>query len=117
MKNIFTIISIVLFAINSIAGLVLSSYSSFNWISADIAITLSMILRQILNSSSASHGMKIGSNFILTFFALTSFVLAVVMPAYIQDNFIFILCLVSVSIQLLIAIVPKYFTSISNTNK
>lgn len=117
MKSILRTISIVFLVINTVAGLVLSSYNAFNWISSDIAILIGLVFRLILNSSNASDGMKISFNFILTFFTITSFLLAVLMPPVIKDNLIFIFLMISISIQILIAIIPKYLTSISNSNQ
>ncbi len=117
MKKILTIVAIVILIINSISGLVLSSYSLFNWLCADVAIILGLVFHLVLNKSSASDGMKISFNLIISFFTIISFLLAVVMPSNIKNNLIFIFLIISISIQILIGIIPKYFTALSNSNK
>jgi hypothetical protein len=118
MKNIFAVISIIFILINSLVGLLFSSYDEFNWIFADLCIIISLVFRWILNQSDASDGMKISFNFILSFFSLLSLVLAIVMPAHAKDNLILVLLIISMSFQFLIAIIPKYFSLLNNkTNK
>ena len=113
MRRIFIYTAIVFLLINTAAGILLSSYDSFNWVLADITIVFSVLLRMVFNKSSASDGMKISFNFILSFFEFCSFILAVIMNPYFIDNLLFICFLVVISIQLLIVILPKNFTKIS----
>jgi hypothetical protein len=115
MKKIFTLIAIVILLVNTLTGLILTSYSLMNWLMADFAIILGLFCRLILNRSSASDGMKISFNFILSFFTLISFILAVLMPDKLKDNLILIFLIISIAIQGLIGVVPRYFTEMGNS--
>jgi hypothetical protein len=57
--------------------------------------------------------MKISFSIIMLFFIFISFILAVILPSNLKNNFILISLILSISIQILIAIIPKYFTAIS----
>jgi hypothetical protein len=47
---------------------------------------------------------------------LASFILAIIMPSNLKDNLVFIFLILSISMQILIALIPKYFTAISCSN-
>lgn len=110
MKKILITIFIALLVLNTLTGLVISYYKPFNWMISNFIIMLSVSFVYLLNKSSTSDGMKIGFISILSFFSVTSFLLAVILPPYIEDNLILICLLLSVSIQLLTLIIPKYLT-------
>jgi hypothetical protein len=60
--------------------------------------------------------MKISAIFIFSFFSLTSFILAIVSAPKIKDNLILILLFISVTIQISIAVIPKYFILTSQSS-
>jgi hypothetical protein len=117
MKRILNIITILILGVNSISGLILTSYGTFNWICADVTIIIGYFSHYRLNSSKASDGMKISLNFILALFSISSFCLAVAMPPFIKDNLVFVFLVLSISVQLTIAILPSYLISISKPIK
>jgi len=108
-----SIIFLLAIIINTSAGIILKDFRFTNLLISDAVIVLSFILQTKLIQSKASDGFKIALTFIAPIFSLTSFILAVLLPNKIENNFLLILLLISVSIQIAISIIPKI---ISKTN-
>lgn len=105
MSKITSYIGLLLIAVNTIIGLLISNYLPFNWLSVDVILIINTILLSRLSSEKISDGYKISLSFIYPFLCFVSIVLALLSPEKFKDNyyligFIFIL-LIEVSLFLI----------------
>jgi hypothetical protein len=105
MSKITIYIGSLLIAVNTIIGLLISNYSTFNWLAVDAILIINTILLSRLSSEKMSDGYKISLSFIYPFLSIVSIVLAVLSPDKFKDNyyligFIFII-LIEVSLFLI----------------
>lgn len=111
MYKIFFIVAIL---INTSACFILKDYKLNNLILSNAVLVLSFFLQIKLLNSKASDGFKVAITVLSPFFSLISFVIAVILPNKIESNFLLILLLITISIQIMLSIIPEYFT---NTTK
>jgi hypothetical protein len=107
MKNIIKIIFLLAFIINTCAFIILKDYKFINLVISDSVIVLSFLLQMKFYKSNASDGFKIALTFIAPIFSLISFILAVLLPNNLENNFFLILLIISVSIQILLTTIPQ----------
>jgi hypothetical protein len=110
MKNIFAYIGLILILLNSLIGLIISSYSTFNWLTNDIILLINTILLSLIANSKQKDGFKISFSFILPIIGLIQLILGMKMVNHLEDNYklIFIICLFI--IQLLFVLFGKIFS-------
>lgn len=96
MKNSILIVGFSLVVLNTVIGLVLSGYSNFNFLFADIGILLSTGFLYYLLNSSIVDGFKIGVGFFIVLLGIARFICSVISPEKIEDNIalIIFICLV-----------------------
>jgi hypothetical protein len=96
MKNSILIVGISLLVLNTVIGLVLSGYSNFNFLFADLSILLTTGFMYYLLNSSIADGFKIGLGFFTVLLGLGKFSCAVFSPERIENNIAFIIfvCLI-----------------------
>ena len=70
MKNVVLIIGVILLAFNTLAGLIISVYSPFNYLMADLSILLTAVIIWWLAVSNYSGAIKIG---LTVLFSVTGF--------------------------------------------
>ena len=114
MKRIITIICLILFFVNTLAGIIISSYNNLIWVAADLIILLNYIFTIFLFNSNSSDGMKIGICFTNGLIFIFTLFLNIKMPDKIEDNFYLLAILTLLSIQLFLVVSSKYFKKISN---
>jgi hypothetical protein len=114
MKNIFTYIGLILILLNSLIGLISSSYSTFNWVTNDVIILLNTVLLSLIANSKQKDGFKISFSFILPIIGLVQLILGTMIENKLEDNYklIFIICLFVV--QLLFVLLGKVFSKYVN---
>lgn len=110
MKSIFTYIGIILILLNSLIGIISSSYITFNWLTNDVIILLNTVLLSLVANSKQKDGFKISFSFLLPILGLGQFILGTLMENQLEDNYklIFIICLFIV--QLLFMLLGKVFS-------
>ena len=87
MKNSFLVLGGLLVLINTMIGLVFSSYNPFNIVMADISILLSTTLIYGAYKSKMADGFKIGFTILFAITGLIRFVCSVVSLAHLMKHF------------------------------
>jgi ABC-type lipoprotein release transport system permease subunit len=110
MRNIFTYIGLILILLNSLIGLISSSYSTFNWVTNDVILLLNTVLISLVANSKQKDGFKISFSFLLPVIGLVQLILGSMMMNQFEDNhkLIFIICLFM--IQLFFVLLGKVFS-------
>nr|WP_315142042.1 hypothetical protein [uncultured Flavobacterium sp.] len=85
-----------LFVVNTLFGLIISSYSPLNWVVVDAILSINILLLYKISTSKMNNGFKVSLSFIFPSLGMISTVLAVLSPDKLKDNyyligFIFIL--------------------------
>ena len=93
--------------LNSIIGLILNVYDTFNWITNDVIILFNMLIMLQLTQLSVKDGFKIGLGFLFPIMAIMEFTLGVLLKNKFEDNFYLILILILVFMQILMLIVGR----------
>ncbi|MCH2229280.1 MAG: hypothetical protein MK105_02955 [Crocinitomicaceae bacterium] len=88
MKNIFLIGGILTLIFNTIAGLVLSSYHSMNWIIGDVSILFTTILIVALYSKYMENAFKAAFSFLFLIAGFIRFLICFFIPPQIQNNWL-----------------------------
>ena len=111
MKNIYIIIGLVVVFINSIIGMIFTTYETFNWLTADVVIILNIILLQVLYYMNISDGFKIALNFIFIVIGFSSFILSIILDNKIEDNILLSSIIVLFSLQVILLILTNALKS------
>ena len=93
--------------LNSIVGLILSSYDIFNWVVNDIVILFNTCFFVYLAVSNIKDGFKFGISFLFVFIAIIQFILGLFMESTSNDNWLLIIMLVTIFIQLGLVLFTK----------
>jgi hypothetical protein len=86
MKNLVLIIGALLIALNTAAGLIVSDYGLFNYLTVDASLALSAAILYWLAVSTAATGFKIGLTVLFFFTGLARMVCLIVAPSGLKDN-------------------------------
>ena len=86
MKNSILLIGGIITFLNTIIGLIVSGYSGFNMVFADVSILISTGIIYYLFQSTIADGFKIGLGFVFIITGLVRFLSAVFSSEEIQDN-------------------------------
>ena len=107
MKNIYIIIGAVVVLINSLIGLIFSSYHSLNWLSSDIIIIINAVLLHLLAHSKINDGFKVALTFIFPIFGFISFCFSLSMVDKVENNISLVGILILTSIQIIFLIIAN----------
>lgn len=107
MKNIYIIIGAVVVLINSLIGLIFSSYQTLNWLSSDIIIIINAALLHFLAHSKISDGFKVALTFIFPIFGLISFCFSLGIVDKFENNISLVGILILTSIQIIFLIIAN----------
>ena len=95
MKSKFNYIGLAMLILNSLLGLLISTYAPFNWILADGVIIVNTMLFHLLASSKIKDGFKFGLTFVFFVFGATEFLFGLFMQNYFVDNlFLILMCII-----------------------
>ncbi len=111
MKNNTLFIGSVLVILNTIIGLVISSYSNFNMVFADISILISTGIVYYLFQSTIADGFKIGLSFFLLLSGVARFLCAVFSNDQMENNIAIIVFMCFIAIEAIIYFAGKYLSS------
>jgi len=100
MKKVFMFSGLLLLMLNSLLGLILSRYEPFNWIINDIIILINVAFLAYLATSQIKDAFKFGLTLLLFVAGLAEFIMGFFMESHIIDNFLFILIITAIIIQL-----------------
>ncbi|MBF2708332.1 hypothetical protein [Flavobacterium soyangense] len=90
MKNLFLIIGVILILLNTLTGILISTYHPFNYLMVDFSILFSTFLIYLFSNSNISTGYKIGLTAIFILTGLIKIVFCLVSSPQLQDNFLMI---------------------------
>ena len=107
MKNNILLIGIILTFLNTIIGLVLSNYSNFNMVFADISILCSTGILYYLFNSSIADGFKIGVGFVAVLSGLARYFCALFSIGQIENNIALILFICLISFEVIAVFVAQ----------
>lgn len=113
MKNIYIIIGAVAVLINSLIGLIFTSYQTFNWLTSDAIIIINALLLHFLSHSKISDGFKVALTFIFPIIGLISFFFSLTLETKLENNISLVGILILTSIQIILLII----TNSLKTNK
>lgn len=101
MSKLILIFGSLLLFVNTLFGLIISSYLPLNWVAVDIVFLINILLLYKISSSQMNNGYKISLSFIFPFLGIISTILAVISPDKFKDNY----CLVGYVFILFIEVV------------
>jgi hypothetical protein len=107
MKNIYIIIGAIAVLINSLIGLIFTSYQTFNWLTSDVLIIINALLLHFLSHSKISDGFKVALTFIFPVLGLISFFFSLTLEAKLENNISFVGILILTSIQIILLIITN----------
>jgi hypothetical protein len=91
MKNIFLLGGIIAILMNSLAGIVLTSYPTFNWMLADVNILFSTALIFVLYTRFLDNAFKTAFTFLFLISGLMRYVLSLFAHSELENNWIILL--------------------------
>jgi hypothetical protein len=101
MSKLTLIVGSLLLFVNTLFGLIISSYMPFNWVAVDVVFFLNILLLYKISTSQMNNGFKVSMSFIFPFLGIISTILAVLSPNKFKDNY----CLVGYVFILFIEVV------------
>ncbi len=91
MKNIFLTFGAITILFNSLAGVILTSFSTYNWILADVSILFSTLLIFVLYTRFFDNAFKIAFTFLFLISGLIRYVLSLFATSGFENNRILLL--------------------------
>jgi hypothetical protein len=91
LKKIVLIFGILILALNTLIGLIVSCYQPFNFLMADLSIILTFAIVFWLTISNFSNALKIGLSFLFMITGLIRMICMIVMPSTWENNFLIII--------------------------
>jgi len=111
MKRSISLIGGVLILLNTIIGLVMSSYSNFNIVFADVSILTTTGMVYYLFQSSFADGFKIGLSFFFLLSGVARFLCAVFSSDQMENNIAIIVFMCFIAIEAISYFAAKYLSS------
>ena len=118
MTKIILSIGSLLIIVNTIIGLLLSKYLSFNWISVDIVLIINTILLyKVSTSKIISNGFKISLSLVFPLLGIISIILAILSADKYKDNYYLIAFILILLIEISFYLIAKSIKHINSKNK
>ncbi|WP_290460733.1 hypothetical protein [Bacteroides caecimuris] len=116
MKQIFPILYVIFLMINIVAGLILSCYPMFNMGINTVVICVAALFSYWVNKGSFKSAFTTSLAFIIPLFTLIEFIMGLLMPSQLEDNWgiIAILCLMAFNGCLIYAIAKRSANQVKN---
>lgn len=102
MKNIFLIGGILAILFNSLAGVILSDYLTFNWVLADVSILVSTGLIYALYFKYLDNALKAVFTFLFLISGLIRYLLCLFAPSEMENNWFIIMIAGLISMEVLV---------------
>ena len=93
MKKLLLIAGFILIVLNTLVGLMITKYSSFNYLMVDLSLLISTALIYLFSNSNISDGYKIGLTVLFSITGLVKVVCSIAAPQHFQDNFLMVVVL------------------------
>lgn len=114
MKNIILITGILSIITNTLIGLILSNYPSFNCMSVNIILFVNGVILYLLTTDTQiSNGFKISLSFLFPVLGFVSMLLAIKSPPYFTDNYYLIGFVFLLFVESVIYIVVRKISSMN----
>jgi len=110
MKHIFIYVGLLLLILNSIFGLISSTYKPLNWISNDIIIICNTLLLGFLANSKLKDGFKISMSFILPIIGLIQLIFGLFLNEHSLNSLSLISIIGLFGIQIFFLLIGKVFS-------
>ncbi|MDX2361083.1 MAG: hypothetical protein QNK23_09770 [Crocinitomicaceae bacterium] len=91
MKNVFLIGGVLAILFNSLAGIILNDFSTYNWILADVNILATTGLIYALYSHFLDNAFKTAFSFLFFLSGFARYVLSLIAPSETENNWIILL--------------------------
>lgn len=115
MAKLILIFGSLLLLVNTICGLLISSYLPTNWISVNVVLLINTLLLYKISASQINNEFKVSLSFIFPFLGIISTVLAVLSPDKWKDNYYLIGFILILFIEISFYLITTNLKSI-NTN-
>ena len=93
MKNLILIIGTLLIALNTLIGLIVSDYATFNFLFTDLGLAFSALILYLVACSKMADGYKIGLTILFFFTGIVRCFCVALAPKILTDNVFFIVAL------------------------
>jgi hypothetical protein len=107
MKSIYLAFGFIAILINSLIGLMFTSYPIFNWLLSDVVIIINVFLLHLLSQSKISDGFKIGLTFVFSTLGLIMFLLSIKSESRLENNIMLAIVVILLSIQMVLLIITN----------
>ena len=111
MKSIVLIFGVLLLALNTFAGLIISAYQPFNYLMADLSIVITMVIILWFSSSNVSSAMKIGLSTLFPITGLARTVCMMLMPSTLENNIVLLVAAGILVLELTCVVAAKFADS------
>ena len=101
MKNLLLASVTILIILNTLIGLLVTSYLPFNYLLVDSSLVLTTVLIYLFSNSNISAGFKIGLTVLFCLFGLLKTVFLIIAPPHFTDNGFIITVLTITVIEIL----------------
>jgi len=110
MRLSLTYIGAILIVLNSLIGLITTSYPTFNWVLANAVIMLQLFIINYILTTKLKNGFKIGILPIFVIAGFLSLIAAIITDSNIADNLSLIVLALILSVELILLILVKSFS-------
>ena len=105
MKNIITVVGVILIVINITANLIFPTYTTFQMLLGNLSITLSAALVYVSYNLQTADGFKIGYNLLFIFSGLIRFICAITSEQGFKNSISAFLFVIIFSIEIFLVFV------------
>lgn len=105
MKHKVITICGILVAVNLLIGLLLSAYSAFNLIFTTLVLLVGSALIFAVNTARVSDAIKVSFTLLFTMSCFVKFILGLIAPEHLQDNWCLIACIVITLFEIVMLVV------------
>lgn len=102
MKKTILFATLAVLVVNILAGLLLSSYHTFNWVSTSVVVLITAALMYITESVTMKDAFRVSLPFTFVFLGVVMFLLMLFSKHQLQDNWCVIVSLVILLIEAVI---------------
>jgi hypothetical protein len=114
MNKVIISVGLVLLCINSLIGILISNYHSFNWITADVVILVNTLLIFEVSNSNRNVGFKIGLSFLYSLLTFVLIALAILSPCRFSDNYYLIVIILLAFLEFALWVITRNMKSINS---
>ena len=114
MKNLSFIIGSILLLLNVLFGMMLSSYSTFNWLLNSGIIITSVVILYMVSSMELNDGFRVSFNCLFPMFTFIELICGFLAPEQFNDNLYLIAIMLLVVLQVVMLVSAGYLSTKNN---